>query len=242
LPDTIETSIGTDPCNQDTDSDDVSDYYEYRVAYELNGGPTLPYPGLRPYPNPLVADSGFDFDGDGLTVHGEFKAWMYTGRMDRFYSDAEQDSDGDGILDGAEDEDHDLLPNLAELGAFQTGAINGGGGELNWLKTDTDGDGLCDGLDDQDHDGPPTPLDKADCTTMVPNNGPSGSPPTLIGAGDPDPNMIDGDDNMYSNFYEWQKAGAAFDSAGDAYNPCKPSVYPVSPYCPGPWNPAPWGP
>jgi hypothetical protein len=242
LVDTIELTIGTNVCLMDTDNDDASDFYEYTVAYQYNGGPTLPYPGLRPYPNPLFAgDAGKDFDGDGLTVHGEYRAWQYTGLMSHFYSDADQDSDNDGKLDGAEDEDMDLLPNLTELIDFQ------GERDLNWLKPDTDGDGLCDGLDDQDHDGPPTPIANADCTSPVPNNGPTpsgGLPPTLTADSFPggDPNgKIDGDDNLYSNFYEWYNSSAQIGEETDPYNPCMPSDYPVSPYCPGPFNPFPTG-
>ena len=174
---------------------------------------------------------------------------MYTGRDDRFYSDANQDSDGDGIMDGAEDEDGDLLPNLVELGAFQVGPGVGGGGDLNWLKNDTDGDGICDGLDDQDHDGNnwpspnnKTPLSAYDCTTPVPNNGMAGSPPSPFGTGDPDPAKVDGDDNPYSNYYEWMNAGALEGDATAAYDPCDPSPYPTSPYCPATFNPAPFGP
>jgi hypothetical protein len=226
LLDTQEQAIGTDVCNTDTDGDGPTDYYEYRVAFEFNGGPTLPYPALRPYPNPLVPDSDIDFDGDGLSSANEFKAWQFTGSMGRFYSDANQDSDGDGVLDGAGDEDHDLLPNLVELNFLG----EGNPAPLNWLRTDTDGDGLCDGLDDQDHDGPPTPLSVADCTTAVPNNGPSGTPPSPSGAGDPNPALIDGDDNMYSNYYEWMTSDNL--DGAPVGDPCLPSIYPVSPYCP----------
>jgi hypothetical protein len=236
LDDTIELSIGTDVCDPDTDHDDASDFYEYTVAFAYNGGPVLPYPGLRPYPNPLdPSDSSTDFDGDMLTTHGEYRAWQYTGLMSRFYSDADQDSDNDGKIDSAEDEDGDLLPNATEIAAFK---------DLNWLKTDTDGDGLCDGLDDQDHDGPPTPLALADCSARVPNNGPSPAfPPTdpsdTVPGGDPNGAKIDGDDNRYSNFYEWYIGGAEVESPGEAYEPCEPSVYPVSPFCPADWNPLP---
>jgi hypothetical protein len=241
LADSIELTIGTDVCYPDTDHDDASDFYEYTVAYQYNGGPVLPYPALRPYPNPLVPDAGNDFDGDHLTTLGEYRAWQYTGSMARFYSDANQDSDGDGKIDSAEDEDGDLLPNLVELTGFQAGNPVR---DLNWLKPDTDGDGLCDGLDDQDHDGPPTSLSVADCSARVPNNGPSPAfPPTdpsdTVPGGDPDPTKIDGDDNQYSNFYEWYAGGALPSSPGDAYDPCLPDGYPTSPYCEGPWNPLP---
>lgn len=236
LSDTIEFSIGTDVCVKDTDSDGPTDYYEYTVAYAYNGGPTLPYPALRPFPNPLVGDAGFDFDGDELSQGQEYSAWQYTGLMSRFYSDANQDSDYDGRFDGAEDEDHDLLPNLTELNDF-TLAVDGvkPPSPLLWLRTDTDGDGLCDGLDDQDHDGPPTSLAVADCSTSVPNNGPLGNPVTTTGSGDPDGSKTDGDDNKYSNFYEWYLSGVA-----SAYDPCDPDPYPTSPFCPADdFNPLP---
>lgn len=234
LPDTTELSIATDVCERDTDLDGISDYYEYRVGFEFNSGVTLviPYPGLRPYPNPLDgSDASRDHDGDGMTAIQEYQAWQYTGLMTRFYSDANPDSDGDTITDGAEDEDNDLLPNLPEIGAF------GEPYELEFLRTDSDGDGLCDGLDDQDHDGQPTPLSVADCTTPVPNNGTGGTPFSPVGAGDPNPGMVDGDDNRYSNYYEWMIEGASPTSAGWAYDPCVPSVYPISPFCNAPFNP-----
>ncbi|MGH6622642.1 MAG: hypothetical protein ACREBN_01660, partial [Burkholderiaceae bacterium] len=236
LPDASEMTIGTDVCKKDTDGDVVSDFYEYTVAFALNGGPVLPYPSLAPYPNPLVADSG-DYDDDRMTTLQEYEAWQYTGQMSRFYSDADRDSDGDGKIDPAEDEDGDLLPNHIEFYGMA---------DLNWLRTDTDGDGLCDGLDDQDHDGPPTSLAAADCKAQVPNNGPDPAfPPTdpsnTVPGGDPNPNKIDGDDNMYSNFYEWYNEGWDPDEVTAMYDACMPSGYPTSPYChdPGQWNPLP---
>lgn len=233
LPDSTELAIATDVCEADTDLDVMTDYYEYRVAYEWNSGPGLviPYPSLRPYPNPLVQDSDKDHDDDNLNGFQEFLLWQFTGSMARFYSDANQDSDGDTIVDGAEDEDADLLPNLAELKAFN------GIRPTDFLKKDTDGDGLCDGLDDQDHDGPPTPLNVGDCTTPVPNNGLGGTPASPVGAGDPDPGMIDGDDNRYSNYYEWMIQGADPFNGTWVFDPCVPSVYPVSPFCEAPFNP-----
>lgn len=235
LIDTIELAIGTNVCAKDTDGDIATDYYEYTIAYAINGGPVLPYPKLMPYPNPIVGDDG-DYDNDKLTTVEEFKAWQYSGYTE-FYSDADADSDNDGIFDWAEDVDSDLLPNFVEANKMP---------DLYWLKTDTDGDGLCDGLDDQDHDGPPTPLAEADCSTPVPNNGPDPAfPPTdpsnTVPGGDPDLDMIDGDDNEYSNFYEWYNEGALADASDDMYDVCTPSIYPVSPYCDDgqTWNPFP---
>jgi hypothetical protein len=78
LPDTLEKKIGTNPCNADTDGDGVPDGYEYYAALDLNSK-ALPYPGKRPYPNPLYADSNVDYDGDGLTMMDEYSAWARYG-------------------------------------------------------------------------------------------------------------------------------------------------------------------
>lgn len=221
LIDATEVLIGTDLCNPDTDGDGPTDYYEYRVAVEFNGGSPaiLPYPGLQPRPNPLFADAEEDYDGDYMTQGEEFKTWQFTKNMDRFYSDADQDSDNDGLRDGWEDEDGDQMPNLVEMKAFQEE-----NNYLDWLNADSDGDTLCDGLDDQDHDGDPTPLGVADCTTPVPNN------VSLGGSGDPNPGLIDADDNIYSNWYEWfEHDGYQFDQAAEAYEACLPD--PLNRYC-----------
>jgi hypothetical protein len=77
--------LTTDPGKADTDADGVSDGFEYGSAVDLNNddyrNPTsaLPYPGKRPYPNPLDgADAGTDFDGDSLTLSEEYALWKYT--------------------------------------------------------------------------------------------------------------------------------------------------------------------
>ena len=70
-----ESAIGTDPCTADTDGDGMVDGYEYQSALDLNGN-ALPYPGKRPWPNPLdSSDGGTDFDGDGLLLSQEYKLW-----------------------------------------------------------------------------------------------------------------------------------------------------------------------
>lgn len=86
LPDTTEAGYNLDPCNADTDGDHVPDGYELRSAQDLNDddyqqsvNTYLPYPGKRPYPNPLDAtDANTDFDGDSLTLKEEFDLWRYT--------------------------------------------------------------------------------------------------------------------------------------------------------------------
>jgi hypothetical protein len=87
LGNTLEESIGTDPCIEDTDKDQMSDGWEYWSARDLNIK-AVPYPASRPFPNALDPSdgaapgstaSGFDYDGDGLTTLEEYRAWRITG-------------------------------------------------------------------------------------------------------------------------------------------------------------------
>jgi hypothetical protein len=138
LNDALEVQIGTDPCSADTDGDHVSDGYEYNAAQDLNStvlfgsGPLLPYPALRPYPNPLYPDQEVDYDGDGLTMGDEYALWKKFGDGQlplTSYSDGKQvtktvaadpakpwqDLNGDGTLDdGEQDGDGDGLGNWDE--------------------------------------------------------------------------------------------------------------------------------
>jgi hypothetical protein len=76
----LELALGTNPCKADTDGDGISDGYEYQAALDLNrngSSSTIPwpYPGKRPYPNPLDGtDAKTDFDGDSLTLSEEYTA------------------------------------------------------------------------------------------------------------------------------------------------------------------------
>src|SRR5262249_26213139 len=78
------TVVPTNPCAADSDGDGVTDGYESRSAVDLNNddysnpSQSLPYPGKKPYPNPLFADAGTDYDGDGLTLSNEYTLWRYT--------------------------------------------------------------------------------------------------------------------------------------------------------------------
>jgi hypothetical protein len=83
LPNALETMLTTDPCLVDTDGDGVGDGYEYKSAVDLNNddyqepNQSLPYPGKRPYPNPLdPSDAGIDFDGDTLGLSVEHSLWL----------------------------------------------------------------------------------------------------------------------------------------------------------------------
>jgi hypothetical protein len=79
LPNTLEAANGMDPCLADTDDDGATDGWEYYAALDLNIK-AVPYPGKRPYPNPLdPSDATVDFDGDSLTGKVEFKLWRYAG-------------------------------------------------------------------------------------------------------------------------------------------------------------------
>jgi hypothetical protein len=76
----LELALGTNPCKSDTDGDGVSDGYEYQAALDLNRNANSsaipwPFPGKRPYPNPLDGtDAGKDFDGDSLSMSEEYTA------------------------------------------------------------------------------------------------------------------------------------------------------------------------
>jgi hypothetical protein len=174
----------TDSCNADSDADGMVDGYEYFAAIDLNGT-ALPYPGKRPWPNPLDGTDGtYDFDGDGISLSQEYTLWKYVGGTFPLtaYSDGRQstngplpaavgnplDLDADGNLsDDERDADGDGLSNMVEMNLS---------GTVTWwqkvkvyekekpytrakfvepvaTEPDTDGDGVPDGADDQDHDG-----------------------------------------------------------------------------------------
>lgn len=255
----LENSLGLDACKADTDGDGVTDGYEYQSARDLNddeyqeSNTSLPYPGKRPYPNPLFADADVDYDGDGLPQLSEFRLWDAYGARPAaglpdqsyrlLYSDGEQyslstreggtgrrtpsqpaasydkmtsflswvnghgynpvllskaapwynaanresfdirdvdndhvldaseatiyDRDGDGFIsDDERDEDADGLTNVDELRGRMTAGywkscyeneqpyttVYAG---TDLVDRDTDGDGIVDGADDQDHDDIP---------------------------------------------------------------------------------------
>lgn len=76
-----------DVCNDDSDGDGVTDFYEWRSAIDLNDDEyrdpskplPLPYPVKRPYPNALFADADVDYDGDALTLKEEHDLWAKQG-------------------------------------------------------------------------------------------------------------------------------------------------------------------
>jgi hypothetical protein len=195
LTDATELAIGTGVCNRDTDGDGNDDTFEYYSALDLNNN-ALPYPGKRPYPNPLDPNDGqTDYDRDGLKASHEFLAWVTYGShaLPLNYSEGDQttgpvsgpapgleymDLDNDGVLtDDEKDVDGDGLPNYVEIAPNVESDIwtDFGGGvkrptgntfaasrlsdkfaylfSLDFLSNDSDGDTVIDGADDQDHDG-----------------------------------------------------------------------------------------
>jgi hypothetical protein len=101
IPDTDEVRLKLNPCNPDTDGDGIEDGYEYHSALDLNSR-AVPYPGKRPFPNPLDgSDASTDYDGDGLTQQEEYAAFIrYSphaltpqGRLPA-YSDGDQTTQG----------------------------------------------------------------------------------------------------------------------------------------------------
>lgn len=175
LTDGLESQYGLDPLQFDTDNDKVSDGFEFWSALDLNGA-AVPFPGKAPYPNALDGtDSDLDFDGDGLTLTMEYKAWNYTGRPQPLsYSDGHPRTGGTATRDGNKDVDGDGLTNFQEttgpmLIKWWELAYDGTNGpketpypdvtrryaQPSFVDPDTDGDGILDGNDDQDHDGYP---------------------------------------------------------------------------------------
>jgi hypothetical protein len=190
LTDVEETRFKTNACNPDSDGDGMEDGWEYYSALDLNSR-AVPYPGKRPYPNPLDgADAMYDHDGDGLFQRDEYTAWVRYGNhrllspqeatgSRLLYSDGDQhsfnedvaiiarpwlDLDSDGRLsDDERDVDSDGLSNWVEVHGpgvrdwwtkafplekpYETPYP-----ELDWMDSDTDGDTVLDGDDDQDHD------------------------------------------------------------------------------------------
>ena len=141
IPDTLEATLGTDPCKRDTDGDGESDGWEYYSALDRNGS-AKPAPFAKPYPNPLDGkDADIDHDGDGLTDIQEYSAWASFGgnKLPLSYSggnpasagrgrppasQAYMDRDGNGFLSDFErDADGDGIPNMDEGGSKDVARI-----------------------------------------------------------------------------------------------------------------------
>jgi hypothetical protein len=191
LSDAFETILKTNPCAKDTDGDSLEDGWEYYSAIDLNSS-AAPYPGARPYPNPLFKDAEVDHDGDGLLAYEEHALWVTFGNraLPLSYSDGTQFTgplvpaptdpanmhlnissadgalDDDYLSDDEKDADGDRLGNWDEThGRTTAGYWKANYPEENpqftlatyyqqpdYLNPDSDADGILDGDDDQDHD------------------------------------------------------------------------------------------
>jgi hypothetical protein len=179
ISDDTERTFRTNFCNPDSDGDMLEDGFEYESALDLNSR-ALPYPGKRPYPNPLDgSDPNVDHDGDGMTTGQEYAMWARYGghALPLSYSGGTQntngpaavnepqlDWDGDGSLSDEErDVDGDGLSNMVEANTTMNWswwltwytdekAYPVNYPSVDFLDRDSDGDGLRDGDDDIDHD------------------------------------------------------------------------------------------
>jgi hypothetical protein len=172
LPNQRELEIGTNPCLLDTDGDGISDGYEYQSALDLNDdeyqnpNAILPYPGKRPYPNPLdPSDPALDFDGDSLSLREEQRLWRYGISVGRaadtltplYYSDGNQNSvyrrDATGKrrpdLPAAGYPLHDSFLGWATLNGYRTVSLVGH--DEHW--SDPNGTATSYGLLDMNRDG-----------------------------------------------------------------------------------------
>jgi hypothetical protein len=166
MSDAFEASIGTDRCKLDTDGDTLSDFWEYESALDLNLR-ALPYPGKRPYPNPLDPDLNVDYDGDGMHAWQEHAMWLRYGNGGTYlnYSDGAQVSEpSSNLTDDRRDVDADGLMNWWEANGpmrrewwkeiyDQEILYPVVYADPDFLDPDSDGDGRPDGPDDLDHDG-----------------------------------------------------------------------------------------
>lgn len=153
LSDAIEIQYGLNTCNVDSDGDSAWDSYEFESALDLNGR-AVPYPGKKPWPNPLDAsDAKSDFDGDGLQMLQEHMLWQAAGRpFPLNYSDGTQYTGGPIVAPSPDTQALDI-----DSIAFSTQApgappynpekgkgpsLRTGEGYLSDEERDFDGDGL----------------------------------------------------------------------------------------------------
>ncbi|RMF18047.1 MAG: DUF11 domain-containing protein, partial [Candidatus Dadabacteria bacterium] len=145
LLDALEVSIGSDPCNPDTDFDGVTDYTEYWTTINT-GAPT-------------------DLDGDLLAN------WLDSDADGNGYTDGVEDglASSAGVTAGVDgdlfpawldlDDDGDSLSDVTEITETVLASVPmdyDGDGLVNWMDPNADGDPLDDqteGLNDVDLDG-----------------------------------------------------------------------------------------
>jgi hypothetical protein len=218
----LEQKIGTDPCRADTDGDGLTDGWEYQSALDLNSR-ALPYPGTKPWPNPLdPSDVNDDFDGDGLLAWQEFQLWQYLGSHFNVdgtlpaYSDGTQNSGGEMLTAGN--------PSLQRLDLNHDG-------NLTDDERDADADGLSNvveynftGTQNWWTEGPyknEKPYSWRTFADPSPINPDSDGDGVLDGADDQD---VDG----YDNYTEMELARWGSGLFVNPYNPCLPDPYAIT--------------
>lgn len=207
----------------------------------------VPYPGKRPYPNPLdPSDVGIDFDGDSLTTKEEYRAWVYTGKK---FDQSNPDSSL-GYSDGTQSSRPTEQPAVPAFRSAQYG-IPFSPPDYP-ARLDTDGDGrYTDDERDADADGMNNYVEShgpghADWwTTTLAAEGVTPWPDTYYGAftqrpfadlalDDPDADgdtLLDGEDDQdndgWTNIDEMYNRGVNTSSGPrntNAFNPCAPET------------------
>lgn len=145
LSDAIEIQYGLNTCNVDSDGDTVWDSFEFESALDLNGR-AVPYPGKKPWPNPLDAtDIASDFDGDGLKLGDEHRLWQAAGRpFPLNYSDGTQYTGGPipAPVPDTQALDNDVIFGNGSPESGHGPSLRTGEGYLSDDERDFDGDGL----------------------------------------------------------------------------------------------------
>lgn len=146
----VELKYALDPCKLDSDGDGSEDGWEYWSAKDLNAK-AVPYPGKKPYPNPLQGgDTQVDFDGDSLNAGTEFQLWKAAGRS--FDPSRANNGRRDSVLgysDGTQSSRPDETPGVpafrvftALTGAYPDRLVMRDDGAWSDDERDADADGL----------------------------------------------------------------------------------------------------
>ncbi len=156
----VETAVGADDCDTDSDDDGVVDIREYGSNGRNTDGDSLANIVDPDDDNDGIPTIDEDVDGDG-TAHS-FPRSLDDSDGDNLYNYLDADDDGDGVLtitEGTTDLDLDNVPNY--LDTDDDGDEIPTANEITWgadpYNSDSDGDGVSDGVEwnDHDYDGSP---------------------------------------------------------------------------------------
>ncbi|MEZ4319854.1 MAG: hypothetical protein R3F61_20255 [Myxococcota bacterium] len=214
---TLDPGVDTDPLDADTDDDGLSDGEE---VFGLDG-----VAASGDETDPRIEDTDADglMDGveagrsSGVPAGTSPNGYPFAGTAPGWQGDQDPatttdpldpDSDGDGLLDGSEDLDHD--------GRFDGDLTGTANDETDPLDTDSDDDGLSDAAEggaggpDADGDGTIDALD-ADPVDDFDSDGLSNAEEAIVGT---DPESVDTDGDGLSDFEEVRGADG-IPSTGD---------------------------